>query len=74
MSALASFGLALVAAVAIAGSAYVTAAKLREGHQNEEADTVLLIIAFMAIVAAFVVAPSSSDDKAPAPAAKQVQT
>lgn len=58
MSALASFGLALVAAVAIAGSAYVTAAKLREGRPNEEADTVLLIIAFVAVLAAIFVAPS----------------
>lgn len=73
MSALASFGLALVAAVAIAGSAYVTATKLRAGDQKEEADTVLLIIAFAAIMADFFVAPSSSDDKAPATTAKQVQ-
>ncbi len=73
MSALASFGLALVAAAAIAGSAYVTATKLRAGDQNEEADTVLLIIAFVAIVAASFVAPSPGGDKAPAPAAKQVQ-
>lgn len=73
MSALASFGLALVAAVAIAGSAYVTVAKLRADHPNEGADTVLLIIAFVAIVAAFSVAPSPSADNTPAPAAKQVQ-
>lgn len=73
MNYLPAFGLALVAAVAIAASAYITVQKLKAGNDSEEADTCMLIIAAAAMVAALMVSPGCSDDKTPSPAAKKVQ-